>query len=72
MLVVLVLDELLVHVVGLDTLRTKPIDGVRHTNDREEWGGRTSVKAAERNRVGTVQRNLQCVGRRSPQRRASV
>ena len=72
MLVVLVLDELLVHVVGLDTLRTKPIDGVRHTNDMEEWGGRTSVKAAERNRVGTVQRNLQYVGQRSPQQRASA
>ena len=44
-LVVLVLDEFLVHGVGLNALCTEPIDDVRYIKGREELGGRTSVKA---------------------------
>ena len=72
MLVVLVVDELLIYGVGLDTLCAEPIDRVRHTKGGEERGGRTFVKAIGRNRAGTVRRNLRCVCQRSLRQLTSV
>lgn len=45
-LVVVVLNELLVHGIGLDALCTEPIGRVRYIGSGGGWGARTSVKGA--------------------------
>jgi len=71
-LVMLVLDEFLVHGVGFDALRAVSAGGVRKCKVEEERDGHTSVKATGRNHAGTVQRNLRYVDRRSLQQQAFV
>ena len=72
MLVVLVLNELLINRIGLDTLGTESASGVRGSAAERKEGRHTFVKATERNRAGTVKRNPQYVDRRSLQQRAFV